>query len=324
MTQRENFLKMIHGEKPEFIPNVWELYNISRCYTLMSQPLETGYDVFGVHWLKEPEGMLPDPYAGHMLEDIADWKEVIKIPDPDSIPFKEQAAKELPGFSKDKVTVIYDSVGLFERLIAFMGFENGLCAMIEDPEACYEFFGAIADFKIACYERIIEEYHPDVLCYFDDMCTQNGPFIAPDVYRELIKPHHKRIIDSIHAKGVLFMQHMCGFVEPLLDDLVEMGIDIWNHAQPFNDLPAIMERYKGKLIVEGGWDNQSPCSQPEATEEMLEKELKRCREEYGKTGNFIVLPAILTKQGNVMAVGDLIGDSRKQFVFDKWNEMNKL
>lgn len=324
MTQRENFMAMVRGEKPEFIPNTWEMYNISRCYILMDQPLETGLDPFGVRWIKEPEGMVTDPNGENLLDDIADWKEQVKFPDPDKLPFKELAEEELAVFNPDKITNIYDSVGLFERMTSLMGFENTLCALLEDPESCDEFFAAVADYKIACYNHIIDAYHPDIICYFDDICTQRGPFMSPDTYRELIKPHHKRIIDAVHARGVLFMQHMCGLVEPIIDDLVEIGVDIWNSAQKFNDLPGIMKKYHGKLIVEGGWDYQGPCSMEGATNEILIEELNRCRNEYGECGNYILCPAILTKKGNIMIVGDTIGDSRKQFVFDKWNEINKF
>lgn len=324
MTQKENFYEMINGGKPEFLPNTRELYNISRCYVLMDQPLQTGLDPFGVAWIQEPEGMVTDPTAKRMLDDISDWKNVVKIPDPDTLPFEKMAAEELPRFSPDKPVNIYDSVGLFERLTALMGFEDGMCAMLEDPEACDEFFSAIADYKIACYNRIIDAYNPDIICYFDDICTQRGPFVSPDTYRSLIKPHHKRIIDAVHARGVLFMQHMCGFVEPILEDLVEIGIDIWNSAQRINDLSAILEKYAGRLVVEGGWDNQAPCSWEDATEELLDAELIRCREEYGKHANYIICPTIITRQGNVMVIGDAIGDPRRQYVINKWHELWRL
>lgn len=324
MTQKENFYAMVNGGKPEYVPNTREMYNVSRCYVLMDQPLESGLDPFGVAWIQEPEGMVTDPNAPRILEDIADWKEVVKIPDPNSLDFAAMAAQELPNFDPDKPVNIYDSVGLFERLTALMGFEDGMCAMLEDPESCEEFFSAVADYKIACYERIIDAYHPDIICYFDDICTQRGPFVSPECYRELIKPHHKRIVDAVHARGVLFMQHMCGLIEPILEDLVEIGIDIWNSAQTINDLPGIMEKYAGRLIVEGGWNNQAPCSWADSTEELLNAELKRCREVYCKHGNFILTPTIITRQGNVMVIGDRIGDSRRQYVINKWHEMWKL
>jgi len=184
-----------------------------------------------------------------------------------------------------------------------MGFEEGMCAMIEDPDECDAFFEAIADYKIACFNRIIDAYHPDVICYFDDICTQRGPFVSPATYRELIKPHHKRIIDAVHARGVLFEQHMCGFVEPILDDLVEIGVDIWCSAQMLNDIAAITEKYAGRLIVEGGWNFQAPCSFEDSTEQLLNAEMLRCRDEYGRHGNFIITPAIISRQGNIMIIG---------------------
>ena len=320
MTQRENFFAMMKGEPYEFIPMSHDLFQISRVYCLMDHPLTTGKDLFGADWIKEPEGMLRDPRSV-VFDDITQWKEYMKFPDPATLPFEEFAAKELPNFNREeKLLAIYSTAGLFERMTAMVGFEETLCSLVLEPEACYDFFSAVADFKIACYNRIIDLYHPDVINYFDDMCSANAPMMSQETYRQVLKPHHKRIVDAVHSKGVLFMQHMCGTLDYMVDELVDIGVDIWNPAQPINDLDAIMEKYKGKLIVAGGWDTQGPCSLESSTEDLVIEETKRCRAEYCNHGNYIFHCGLVFKNGNAIATGD----PRWIAVRDTWRSISRL
>ncbi len=65
-----------------------------------------------------------------------------------------------------------------------------------------------------------------------DFGTQTGPFFAPEMYREFMKPHHTQINAWIHAHTPwkTFI-HTCGAVTELLDDFVQAGFDILNPVQ---------------------------------------------------------------------------------------------
>jgi uroporphyrinogen decarboxylase len=52
-----------------------------------------------------------------------------------------------------------------------------------------------------------------------------GPFISPALHREMLLPYHKRTTDFVHSYGIPFIMHSCGKVEPLLQGIVESGID---------------------------------------------------------------------------------------------------
>ena len=65
-----------------------------------------------------------------------------------------------------------------------------------------------------------------------DFGTQRGPFIAPEAYRDLYMPFHKRINDWIHANTPwkVFI-HSCGGIRPLIPDIIDAGFDILNPVQ---------------------------------------------------------------------------------------------
>ncbi|MBC3797546.1 uroporphyrinogen decarboxylase family protein [Acetobacterium tundrae] len=321
MNQRENFFAMLEGKKPEFIPNMMELYKICILGAERAdEPIVSGRDVFGVNWIVTKEGAMPEP-NNFMFEDIADWKEHVHFPDVDSLGIEEAAKIEMTDVNRDDVIVnVYSPCGLFERLAAFMGFENTLCSLVEDPDSCREFFEAFADYKIACFNRYIDTYQPDVITYLDDLATANGLFMSPAVYRSVIKPAHQRIVDAVTSRGVIFAQHTCGKCEKLMEDYVEMGVKIWSSAQIINDLEGVMEKYQGRLIVEGGWDTSGPASYIGASTEEVIAETIRCAKQYGKYGNFILMPSLLTENGNSL----LVGDPRLGPMIEAWHEVDKL
>ena len=293
MTHKENMYEMFRGGKPEFLPASFTAENISDMASgLADHPWTDGMDAFGVEWVKTPEGVISKP-GEYLFEDISEWRKYVHFPDVDSLGLEKAAEQELQMFEPDLFTVILSSTGPFERLVAFMGFENTLMALAEDPEECKAFFDAVADYKIAVHNRIIDLYHPDSIVMFDDIATARGLFMSPDTWRELLKPGLKRIVDAVRARGVCYGQHTCGKCESVIDDYVEIGVQLWHSAQCMNDLQGIMEKYKGKLIVEGGWDTSGPASFESAADEEIVEETKRCLREYGKYDNFIFFPSIV-------------------------------
>ena len=321
MNQRENFFAMIEGKKPEFIPNMMEVYKMCVFGTgITDSPLQGGLDPFGVNWIVTKEGAIPEP-NNFMFDDIADWKQYVKFPDMNSLGIEEAARIEMADVDREKKVInVFSATGLFERLAAFMGFENTLCSLVEDPDSCREFFEAFADYKIDCHNRFIDAYNPDIITYFDDMATANGLFMSPKVYREVIKPAHRRIIEGVTSRGVIFSQHICGKAQELIEDFVEMGAKMWHTAQIMNDLPGILEKYKGRLIVEGGWDSSGPVSYLGASTEDVIAEAIRCAKEYGPSQNYIMTPILMNENGNSM----LVGDPRLAPMLEAWHGVEKL
>ena len=73
---------------------------------------------------------------------------------------------------------------------------------MEDPEAFGELVGAIADYKIEIVKRAYDAARPEVFMFHDDWGTSVSTFFAPDTWRELFKPHVKRICDAILDRGM--------------------------------------------------------------------------------------------------------------------------
>ncbi|MGI6217324.1 MAG: uroporphyrinogen decarboxylase family protein [Coriobacteriales bacterium] len=227
----------------------------------------------------------------------------------------------MSAFNRDeKLVVYYSPCGAFERLAAFMGFTNALIALAEDPDECREFYEAITDYKIAVAERIVDAFGIDVYYNFDDVATARSMFMSPDTYREVIKPCHARLAKAVIDMGVIFGEHTCGKCEDVVPDYVEFGAKIWNSAQTMNDISGLQDRFKGQLVIEGGWDSSGRPGYIEATEEEVRAETRRCLIEYGSKGGFILMPVMFNERGNSL----LVGDDRLAAVADEWMKYRDL
>lgn len=84
----------------------------------------------------------------------------------------------------------------------------------------------------------------DIIALGDDVGMQDSIMMSRDMYRRYLKPRLTRIIQSAKAAkpDVIIQYHSCGYVTPLIGDLIKAGIDVLNPVQPecmdFADLHA--------------------------------------------------------------------------------------
>ncbi len=134
---------------------------------------------------------------------------------------------------------------------------------------------------------------PQVVCIGDDLGIQSGLQLPPDVYREMIKPVHKKFIDFIKARtdAKIFL-HSCGSVYEVIPDLIEIGLDILNPVQVFAadmDSKRLKKEFGKDLVFWGGIDTQRVL--PFGSEEDVKDEVKRRIEDFAPGGGFVFNPS---------------------------------
>lgn len=201
-----------------------------------------GCDWFGCRWIVE-EGQSPAPDCREIvLDDICDWREKVAFPDLDAWDWGRAVERDKVA-DIDRENNIVNAVvfhGLWERLFLLMGFEGALCALVEEPEETAAFFDAMVDFKIKLIGKLAEHYRPDAITFHDDWGTQTGTFFSPQLWRELVKPRQKRIIEATHSHGIAFIQHSCGKIDALIPDIAEIGADTLE-CMDINDIDAALK-----------------------------------------------------------------------------------
>jgi uroporphyrinogen decarboxylase len=72
----------------------------------------------------------------------------------------------------------------------------------------------------------------DAIAVSDDIGHQDRLCMSPRMYREIVKPRHRRLARAIKSgSDKPLVWHTCGCVYDILDDLIEIGVDSLNLVQ---------------------------------------------------------------------------------------------
>ncbi len=143
------------------------------------------------------------------------------------------------------------------------GTENMLIGMYEEPEWVSDIFDTYLNTSLALAQKILDAgYEFDGIFWYDDMGYKGSPFFSPTLYRDLLKPYHKKAVDWAHERGMVTELHSCGYIEPLLPDVLETGVEMLNplEVKAGMDPSRLKSLYGDKLCFHGGinaqlWDN---------------------------------------------------------------------
>jgi len=193
----------------------------------------------------------------------------------------------------------------FERAIVMRDMERFFIDLVQNPdfaqallrktlEVCKGMMGTFLD---ALGDNV------DIIKIGDDLGTQTSLLISPRMYRRYIKPIHAEYVQFIreHTRAKILF-HTDGDVFPLLDDLVEIGIDILNPIQTsagrMSDLKELKKRYGRNLVFCGGIDTHRVL--PYGTPDEVRQEVRRVIEALAPGGGYM-LAAVHTIMDDVPA-----------------------
>jgi uroporphyrinogen decarboxylase len=131
------------------------------------------------------------------------------------------------------------------------------------------------------------------MVYFtDDIGGQSSLMISPATFRALLKPRLASLIDHIKGQAdVKFMYHTDGAVHPVIDDIIEMGVDVLNPIQTSAlgmDTAELKETYHGRICFHGAIDVQQML--PFASPEEVRYDVARRLHDLGRGGGYILAP----------------------------------
>lgn len=155
-----------------------------------------------------------------------------------------------------------------------VGYDRTLMALIDDPEFCIDFINTCLDLDLALLGMMWDRgYQFDCVRWPDDLGYRNGLLFSKDMYRRIVKPAQKRMIDWCHDRGVKTMLHSCGNVMELIPEFVEIGLDALNplEQKAGMDAFALKRQWGDKLVLEGGIDVRNMTDGQKIEEEIRTK-----------------------------------------------------
>lgn len=286
ITPKENFLRICHGEKPLWIPNVSSEFNNIQpsCMPDAQARNHGGFDWFGIEWEFEQKSNAAMVKPGtRRLSDISNWREELVFPDLSDIDWEKNRKEEYGDrLYPDRPTNFCIVNGWMERLADLTSFEDCLCALLEEPEEVNALFERFTDFHIELVKIAHDVYGADLITIHDDMGTQRSPFISPDTFKECLMPHYKRFNKAVHDLGMYTNFHSCGNVGRLIPLFIESGFDFWEGQDNANDKKALLDEFGSKLKQISVY-----AENPAGTDEEYNERIINNLEKMGSDGTYI-------------------------------------
>lgn len=219
--------------------------------------------------------------------------EAFDFPDPDAPGRFRDADALVKKFRNDYLVIGDIEVTVFSLAHQLVGLEKLLVDMMMQTEYVVPLFEACAEFQTRMGLRLIEK-GVDAIWFGDDFGTQTSLIIPQDVFREQLKPFYTRMIDRFRRANpdIIPILHCDGAVADLLDDIREIGFEVFNPVQPGvpGHLPRDMKEHFGdKFAFWGAIDQQDLL--PNGTDEELEKDIVEKISILGNEGGYMIAPA---------------------------------
>lgn len=223
-------------------------------------------DEFGIRWsMPEDAPYYMDitlhPLANATLADLPDYPWP-KGDDPSRFAGLRQRALAL------KQNTPYAVVGgisgvVYEICWYLRGLEQWFCDLMTNPNFCEALLDQTLRFWLDWFRPFLDEVGDllDVIMIGDDLAGQQGPLFNPAIYRRMVKPRQKRLVQYLRSRSqAKIWYHTCGACQDFIPDLIDNGADILNPVQisARNMDPAQLKQRFGRQIAfwGGGVDTQ--------------------------------------------------------------------
>lgn len=130
-----------------------------------------------------------------------------------------------------------------------------LMDMVDNPRLVHELVEVALSHDIRAMQRMIE-VGVDVVVFGDDYADKNSTLMSPAHFREFVLPGLKRCVDAAHDAGALVVKHSDGNIMPVIDMIVDTGIDALNPLEPQAgmDIGYMKQKYGDRIALVGNID----------------------------------------------------------------------
>ena len=181
--------------------------------------------------------------------------------------------------AKGKLAVNFHCRVAFMWSVFLMGMDRLLMAMALEPSLAHQLFSKVADVNIAVIRRAVRA-GADTISLGDDYCGNQGPLMSPGMFSEFILPHLTLAVTAIHEEGAKCIKHCDGNTWPLLDMMVEAGVDCINPLEPVAgmDMAEVKARFGDRTCMMGNIDcgGALVSGTPEDVRNEVREKIRRC------------------------------------------------
>ena len=220
--------------------------------------------------------------------DITRWREFVHAPDIEAAcaeGWEPWVAMGRGNAGTDRLLTALFPTGLFEQCHFLMGFEDTLANFYEHPDEMHELIDYITEFRLKYLKLLIDKMQPDAILSHDDWGAKEALFMSPEMWREFFKEPYRKIYQYIRSRDVIAIHHADSYLAPIVEDMAEIGIQVWQGVLPENNIPDLQKRRNGSMVLMGGIG--AAIDRPDSTEEEIRAYVREALETYCPGGHFI-------------------------------------
>ena len=264
MTPKENFLELL---KPNGQPDR-QLCQYEALHMCLNDPINTylrgnrkrgtvSRDRWGttISFPADAPGPMPVTTDGlAVCPDITHWRETVHAPDSAACTVGWEACRAAAraACGEEKLLAGFMGTGIFEQCHFLKSFEDTLTNLYEHPQEMHALIDCITAYRLLYVKLLIDNLRPDVIFSHDDWGTKDALFMKPEMWREFFKEPYRRFYGYIRSRGVIAIHHADSYLAPIVEDMAEIGIQVWQGVLPENDIPALQQKLHGRLVLMGG------------------------------------------------------------------------
>ncbi len=211
-------------------------------------------------------------------------------PDPTRPELYADAQDVIRTFGRDYFIVGVTVVTIFETAWALRGLDRLLADLLVARERAEAILDIAYRYHLAAAKRLVE-LGVDMIWTGDDVGGQTRMLMSPTMWRQVLKPRMASFIAELKAINptLKLAYHSDGFIDPIVGDLVEIGVDVLNPIQPpCVDAAKIAREFGDKLCFWGSIDIQRTL--PFGTPDDVRREVACRLDVLGRNGGLIIGP----------------------------------
>jgi len=174
------------------------------------------------------------------------------------------------------MAVVAMSGKIFTLAWMLMGFQNFGVSLLTDEQLVADIIGKIAGIQLDALDQVLSLPHVGAVWAVDDIACNTGTIISPGALRDHVFPWYREMAGRCHREGRLFFLHSDGDLLPVMEDLLELGLDALHPIDPTAmDIVRVKQAYGDRLCLLGNVSTELLRSGAASEVEEAVKELLR-------------------------------------------------
>jgi len=186
---------------------------------------------------------------------IQNWADFEAYPWPQAERISYGAIEYLERILPDGMKISVNIGGIFEESSWLMGLQSFAYALHDQPELAAAICQRVGDLAVAAARNAAAIDGVGLVFLGDDLGHAGGTLVSPQVLRQHIFPHYRRMVETVHGAGKLLLLHSCGNLARIMDELVDIGFDA-KHSYEDKIMPVeeVHRRWGDRIAILGGVD----------------------------------------------------------------------